>query len=762
MRNFRASHSLILAWAALGAATTALAQSASNVSTIDEVVVTAQKVEQREIDVPVAVSVVSSDTLVSQDLVQVTDYYSRIPGLQVGALPGGANGIGALSLRGITTGGSGNPTLAVLVDDVPFGATTYLGQPPFPDFDAAVLDHIEVLRGPQGTLYGASSLGGLIKFVTKTPDTQEYWAHVEAGPSFVDGGSSGWSGRGAVNLPLIGDYAAILLSGFYRDDPAWIDNSYPTAVQKTNVNTVLTRGGNAKLLIKPTDALTINLSATAQHQDTQNSTAIMVCPQCATTPTTVTNYTPLYGQDTLNLSPATGLSTFEVFSGKITYDFGWAQLTSLSAWNHSEWLSNNDVTFVFGFLPPLYNLPGGTVTIANQNQSSRFTQELRLGATGKQFDWLAGFYFNHENEGIEQILNLFDAGGTPLAGAPPYTGAGPFYYKERAFFGDFTYHVTSQFDMQVGARYSWLDEAYYSITDIVGAASAVFGPTSVTPLTTSSAHPVTWLATPSYHITPDLMTYFRAASGYRPGGPNTGVPGVPPAYAPDKVVSYELGLKGYATQDHKFSFDVAAFQIDWRNIQLLDTDPVSQFTYFSNGSAARSRGVELDATWTPWRGFTFSPNFTYTDAALTQNLPPPSSTVTPLAGLVGDQLPYTSKVAGNISLQQNFVLTGNLSAYVGGNYSYVGSRLSAFETNSPSAPGPRFALPGYGLLDMQGGLILAEDWRLNLYGRNLGDKRGVIAASNRNGTAQPTANFTQPRTIGFEVEYNFRAKKGGQ
>ena len=222
---------------------------------------------------------------------------------------------------------------------------------------------------------------------------------------------------------------------------------------------------------------------------------------------------------------------------------------------------------------------------------------------------------------------------------------------------------------------------------------------------------------------------------------------------------YELGLKGYATADHSVSFDAAAFQIDWKNIQLLDTDPVSQFTYFSNGSAARSRGIELAGTWIPWRGLSISPNFTYTDAVLTQDLPAPTSAVTPLAGLAGDELPYTSKYSGNLNVQQNFNLTDMWSVYVGANYSYVGDRLSAFRTNSPSAPRPRFDLPGYGLFDMQAGLSWNEVWRLNLYGRNLGDKRGVIAATNRNGTAQPVVNFTQPRTIGFDVEYNFKQQR---
>ena len=342
MRYIRASQSIgpasaaILALTSLGAATSALAQSVSTSSGIDEVVVTAQKVEQREIDVPVAVSVVSSDTLVSQDLVQLTDYYNRIPGLQVGASPGGANGIGALSLRGITTGGSGNPTLAVMIDDVPFGATTYLGQPPFPDFDAAILDHIEVLRGPQGTLYGASSLGGLIKFVTKTPDTENYWAHVEAGPSFVDGGSTGWSGRGAVNIPLISDYAALMVSGFYRDDPAWIDNVYPDGGPENQRQHGADPGWQRQIAHQAhgcTDDQPVGHRPAPGHPEFDECHGLPAV--CDDSHDGDELHAALRAGHSSISVPSTGLSTFEVFSAKITYDFGWAQLTSLSAWNHT-------------------------------------------------------------------------------------------------------------------------------------------------------------------------------------------------------------------------------------------------------------------------------------------------------------------------------------------------------------------------------------------------------------------------------------------
>lgn len=754
MRDLKHKGSVVPALLVAGFATQAWGETTDATQDIQEVVVTAQKVSQRQIDVPVAVSVVQSDALTNQDLNQVADYYSRIPGLQLGGDPGNSNGIAALSLRGITTGGDGNPTVGILVDDVPFGATTNFGQPPFPDFDPGVLDHVEVLRGPQGTLYGASSLGGLIKFVTRDPDTNNWLGNIEAGPSWTHGGDDGWNVRGSLNIPVISDHVGLLLSGFYRDDPGWLTNIYPNAAQRDDVNATESRGGNAKLLIKPVDNLSITFSALAQHKDFGYASDIMVCPQCNTNLSTPPNYTPIYGQDTVSLGPTGGWSTFELFSGRIEYNFGWAQLTSVSAWNHSHWFDNEDVTSVFYFLPPLYNLPGGRVAIANENESGKFTQEIRLGSVGKQFDWLVGLYFNHETENLIQALDLYSANGASQG--QPYDGFGPFYYTERALFADFTYHFTPEFDLQVGGRYSDLSESYYSSTVITGAAQGPFGPTTTIPTNSSSAHPATWLVTPSYHFTPDIMAYLRASSGYRPGGPNTGVPGVPPTYAPDKVTSYELGLKADLTKEHRISFDVAAFQIDWNNIQLPDTDPLNDFTYFSNGSAARSRGIELDFTWRPWTGLTVSPNFTYTDAVLTQNLPPPSAAVTPLAGLAGDPLPYTAKNAGNLLLQQDFVISRDLAAYASANYSYTGMRWSAFRTNSTDAPGPRFVLPGYGLLDLQGGFIWKDDWRLNIFARNVTDKRGIINATSRNGTVAPEAYFTQPLTVGFNVAYSFR------
>jgi len=155
------------------------ASSATGAPVLDEVTVTAQKISQRELDVPVSVSTLDARPLIEQNLTQISDYYQRIPGLQYA---GGL--ISDLSLRGVTTGGGATiSTLAVYVDDVPFGGSSFIASQPFPDLDPSLLDHIEVLRGPQGTLYGASSLGGLIKFVTKDPDPNNWFGRVEVGGS---------------------------------------------------------------------------------------------------------------------------------------------------------------------------------------------------------------------------------------------------------------------------------------------------------------------------------------------------------------------------------------------------------------------------------------------------------------------------------------------------------------------------------------------------------------------------------------------------
>jgi outer membrane receptor protein involved in Fe transport len=331
-------------------------------------------------------------------------------------------------------------------------------------------------------------------------------------------------------------------------------------------------------------------------------------------------------------------------------------------------------------------------------------------------------------------------------------GSGPSSYKEYAEFADVTYHATDKLDVQVGGRYAKNKQTSTMQLNIDAPVQPVFGPTSVTSAPSQEGSS-TWLFTPSYHVTPDLLGYFRLATGYRPGGPNTGVPNVNKTFGSDSVVNYELGLKGYVVP-RQLSVDLSVFEIDWKDIQLQDTDAVSQLTFLTNGGKARSRGIETAVRWSAWTGFTLDGNATYTDAVLTQDLPAVAG-ATALSGRSGDRLPFTARFTGSVSAQQNFALTDHWDAFIGATYTYVAERLSAFKTNSVAASRPRFSLPGYSLFDLRAGADYDKHWHLDLYARNLANKFGVIAATNRNGSAAPNAVFTQPRTFGLTAAYDF-------
>lgn len=730
---------------ALRPASVSAAEEQLNRTTLEEVIVTAQKRSERLIDAPVAITAVAGDTLTEQNIVQISDYYSRIPNLQYNG-----DTTADLALRGVTTGGSTNPTLAILIDDVQFGSTTVLGlgNSRFPDFDPGMLQRIEVLRGPQGTLYGASSLGGLLKYVTRKPDTERFFGRIEGGMNAVSDGDDGWSARGSLNVPFASQKAALLVGAFTREDPPYIDN-VRAGFEDENVNETRTKGGQAAFLFTPTDNLSITLSGLRQERDAKFGTGIQVLTDASNVPT----YEPTFGSDTaISLTPTSDEGTQQFYSGRIEWNVGGVELLSLSAWSESEGVNHRDLTNIFGFLGNFYGAaPGSSVIIDDAAKTEKFSQELRVSGKAERFDWRAGAFYTKEDGNIVQSLLLFDPSGSQIA--TPFVGSGPISYKEYAGFADFVFHFTDQFDLQVGARYAKNEQEYTSASAPDGPVQPIFGPPATIPPSNSDEDVVTWAVSPTYHFNPDLMGYFRVASGYRAGGVNTGIPGLPPTYDSDSVVNYELGLKGILG-DHSVSFDVAIFQIDWRDIQLQNTDSATQFVYFANGGEARSRGLEATVGWRPFEGFTIDANVAFLDAVLTESTPT-SATADTLVGFDGDRLPASAKFSGNLSLQQDFALGASIDAYIGANWGYVGERQSELVNSAVAGAVPRFDLPSYSVVDLRAGLTFDERYNLNLYARNILDEDGVVSANNRNGTNVTMVNFLQPRTIGLSLSVNF-------
>lgn len=696
---------------------------------LEEIIVTAQKRSERLQDVPVPVTALAADSLVQQNALRLQDYFASVPGL---SMTTSDFGWPLLSIRGLTTGGYTNPTVAVTVDDVPYGSSTAIANgEEVPDVDPSDLARIEVLRGPQGTLYGANSIGGLLKYVTLDPSTDGISGHVSAGLNSVRNGAElGYSLRGAINVPLT-DTLAIRASAFTRVDPGYIDN---VVSGRNGVNRVDASGGMFSAMWRPSADFSAKFTTLLQYDKAFGVSLVDV------------------GQGLRDLQqsdvPGTGISnkTFQAHALTLKATFGNVDVTSVSGYNAKNYFDSIDYTYQFGsYTQQSFQVTG---TPAEEfDHVSRFTQELRLSSSlGKRIDWIAGTYFDHEiSHYVEDIL-----AATPSTGAFVGTFAHfsvPNSFQEYAAFADVTYHFNDRFDVQIGGRESHNRQTLNE--SIAGVYVPVFYGGVPSPITfaevDSSDSSTTYLLTPRFRISDDLMMYARLASGYRPGGPNYNVPGIPLQYKADTTQNYEIGVKGTAL-DHTLSFDASLYYIDWKDIQLYLTDPAAGgSTYYGNGGRAKSQGVELSVESRPLSDLTIAAWITFSDAQLSQAFP----AVSTATGSSGDRLPYSTRFSGNFSLQKDFPLATHVDGFVGGTVSYVGSREGVFGSTYATNPQQRQTFPGYAKSDLRAGAKY-DGWTLNLFANNVADRRAVLAGGV--GTNIPYAfQYIQPRTVGLSV-----------
>ena len=695
-----------------------------------EIVITAQKRAERLQDVPIPVSVLNTEQLADTGQGLIRDYYASVPGLtaRAGIYPG-ANTL--LSIRGVNSGG-GPPTVGILIDDVPFGST-YGGHAGIdvPDIDPGDLERIEVLRGPQGTLYGADSLGGLIKFVTKDASTNGYSGRFEAGSSSVYNGSEpGFNIRGSLNVPL-GDTLAVRLSAFRRQDPGYIDNVFSGA---NGVNEAQADGARLSALWAPSAAFSLKLGAMYQRVRANGAPDSDAMPGLG------------YLQQSYPLGVGGYQTQDALFSAVLKAKLASVELTSVTGYNSFHTDHSLDYSSIWQQL--VSESLGTTVStpVYNMDGTRRISEELRASSSlGKSFDWLVGGYFSHELESDFQFANGIDPVSARIVG--PLFFQDYFYgnveFQEVAAFADLTYHFTDQFDVQVGARES-------HVSDSVPASALVFlGPPSLAAANSASNNVFTYLVTPRFQFAPDAMVYARFASGYRPAQPvsPTGIPGLPPQSSPDKTQNYEIGVKA-AFFDNRLSVDASVYYIGFKDIQIVLRTPVVNgnggIYYNANGGNAKSQGVEFSLTSRPWTGFTVSGWVSYDDAVLSQNFPASSTSY----GLAGDRLPGTSEWSGNLSLEQRFSLWSGATGFVGGMTSFVGDRVGNFQGSAL-----RQDYPAYTRTDLHAG-VESGAWVTSVYVNNLTNRLGIIGGGI---DAVPLNSFTyiQPRTIGLNVTRTF-------
>ena len=737
---------------------------AAKVTELKTVLVTANKRVENVRKVASSISVIGKDEIENQHATQLSDFQASVPGLYVNS--NGSPGKTTVSLRGVSPLSSG-ATIGTYLDETPLGSSGVYQAANFFALDLLPYDiqRIEVLRGPQGTLYGAGSMGGLVKYVTVAPDLGSTEFRVGGGFSSVqNSGDLGWNARFGANVPLVTDRVGLRVSYARNELPGYIDNSVGG---RKDINGASQTSARAALLWQGESA-SFNLTAMRQTIDSDNNA------QTALNPTTEA---PLYGDLVNSVYVGEKFSKdVDYFSATGNWDLGWADFVSATGYSDTSTLQRQDATLIYGeFANLVLGLPApGSSPFDVGLNLHKFTQEFRLvsKATGP-FEWMVGAFYTTEKAKQTQTLLLNRLDGSPLP--PPYNGFGtlavieiPSDYKETAIFANGSYQFNDVFKLGAGVRYASNDQKFSQ--NVTG---GVLLPLGKTP-NTSSEGVFTWSLSPQFQLTENSMFYGRVATGYQPGGPNVVVPGLPSAVDSSTLTNYEIGFRTQS-DDQRVVFDVTGFYIDWSNIQVGTV--VNGIGGLVNAGKASSKGVELSSAFRVTDQFRLGLNAAYTDSKLDENYPVISIPSGPYlvritSGLAGDALPYVADWSWSGTGEYDMVLSGGWSAHFGGAVRWVGDRKNDTTNvqeifNAGTTPPallvstvtPPRNLNSYWALDLNA-YVSNEHWTLRAYAKNVTDERGYQSITDVTSAVTKVTNKLiaapiQPRTFGIEFDYSF-------
>jgi outer membrane receptor protein involved in Fe transport len=719
-------------------------------STLEEVTVTANKRAQSSRDVPSAVAVMGGSTLRKENASNFQDFAAYVPGLSSASSGVGENQV---VIRGVNTGAAGSSsTVGIFVDETPIGSSSSFahGSNSF-DFNVFDLERLEVLSGPQGTLYGAGSLGGLLKYVTQAPDLSHIELLGETELDHTQSGALDYGERAAINLPLIKDKWALRADGILQNTSGFIDDP---SRNLQDIDGSKTRGGRLSLLGQITPDLSLRITGMNQAIARDGSTVV---------DKSIVTHAPLYGRyDHESQFNEPFRQNLQLYSAVLNWNLGFGTLTSASSWQRLGSLFTSDESVLYdalfdgaleagGLIPPGYNVP---YQLSYAEVTQKFTQELRLSsAKSKYFDWQVGGYFTIEHSTDEaDLIDQASPNGKlkpNVANIPIFYATIPSKYRETAIFADGTAHFTSRLDLTLGIRYAGNYQA--NQTQLT---SAVINPTAPGFYTDEGggSHDTvaTFLINPSYRLTDTSIVYARVASGYRPGGPNFLAPGASPTFHSDSLVNYEIGEKTTFFED-RASLDINAYYINWSDIQLeYNKGGVNQLT---NGAKARIRGEELTGAYKVTRSLTVGGNLNYTNAVLAGNGAPV------IGATDGEPLPLVPRFSGAATADYRFPLWSSVYGTAGISNRFVGNRAVGFDGSSV----PKYELHSYNLVDLRFGAH-AENLDVSLYLKNVFNQLGELSADTSTQayaavdqtleSAPVRVGISQPRTVGVVATYS--------
>ena len=729
-----------LGWMAMSPTARSADSTRSDSDILDEIIVTATKRAERALDVAASISVIGASELERMHVTSLEDLAAIAPGLLI--LSGGSPGQTSIVLRGLPALTSGS-LVATVIDDSAVGSSAgQTGESAFElDMLPFDLERIEILRGPQGTLYGANSMGGVLKYVTKYPSLTTSEAQVGAETFAIKGGGApGVGARASWSAPLIDGALAVRGSLYGRESPGYITNPLRGLHHE---NALSQYGGRLAVLWQPVTDLSLKLQGIYQRIDSAGNANIFAQQLGSLQDPYYRPGNWLGGDLTYpHVIPEPFSSEVKFISGTLDWHMAFADLVSVTSYSNKLVGGVLDYSSVYGYLQPILD-PNTTSTLNQagyQDTVKKVSQEVRLASeSGQRLEWLAGVYYTDEKASNDQYSDALDSRLKLIPALNPFfTAHIPSSYTEVAVFGTSTFRIADQFDLTGGLR--WLTNRQTVDVQIP--------PGALVPGSDSHARsaekPKTYAFGARYRPRPEAMVYLRVASGYRPGSPNGAFPEypeIPRQTNSDTMVNYEIGVKS-EFMNRKVALDLAVFKINWSDLQLDIQTHDAKITYTVNAGKVTSEGFEIAGTYWPADAFHLVVNAAYSDAFATEAVP--------AAGIfLGARLPASPRWTAAATFDYRMPDLNQWTPHLSGSWRYIAAQYSGLSTSPPVG-----VTPGYSWTDLDLRLTNGR-YNVSLYVKNLFDKRafggGGPFTDMRTGVSSFGGVPIQPRVVGLDA-----------
>ncbi|MBW8296049.1 TonB-dependent receptor [Sphingopyxis sp.] len=751
-------------WIAVSAAAAETVQSEAPVVAAgdDTIIVTARKRTETIIDVPISISVMGAEAIERRGAKDMEELARSVPNVVVEQ--GAEQDSKRFLIRGIGASSGTASTVALYVDDTPITIGTET-----PDLKLFDVERLEVLRGPQGTLFGSSAMGGAIRYISPQPGFSGVTGSGKVEIGKIDGGGMNYEVQGALGLPLATDTLAFRASAFYRRDGGYVDVVDETtgALVDQNANSTDTFGGRVALRGKIGEVVEATASLLFQQQQRNNLPVYF-------TGRGVTTTVPLDGFRRTQRSPVDSDDKFLMPNLTIKADLGGVELTSSSSYVRRRFQLRNDFSF---FVQRALGLPdpvGTPLVVAGSNDRlfESVIQEVRLASQGNgRLSWQIGAYYQKSEAHRQQRVTTTNLATLVPPLAPLILPGGIVFSsdvepvtEQIAGFGELEFKLTDKLKLTAGVRVTELKQKLDRF------ANGFFNGGSSQVSARSKETPVTPKMSVSYDTSDDSMIYVTAAKGFREGGPNAPVPvtipacraaldalglnDAPDSYGSDNLWSYEIGGK-FQSRDRRAGVNLAAYQVDWSKIQQSIGLAGCGFGFTDNVGKARVRGVEGEAFIKPVENLSLEFKLGIADAQLTEDLITGANAAGPIvAAPAGTPLPFTPKWTVGAAVQYDVELGGDTRAYVRTQFDHVGKTTR--DLGTPSDDPRSHNRKSYSVVSARAA-VSNGPWEVSLFVDNLFDVRPVLFDSFQDFAPGTSSSRTtiRPRAFGSSLSVRF-------